>query len=68
MDRRTFVTMVVAGATIPLLQHAADAQPRPKARNVVRVHGLFADGSCWSDVIARLQSRRVCGSQPFRTR
>ena len=27
-----------------------------KARNVVLVHGLFADGSCWSEVIARLQA------------
>jgi pimeloyl-ACP methyl ester carboxylesterase len=27
-----------------------------KARNVVLVHGLFADGSCWVEVIARLQS------------
>jgi pimeloyl-ACP methyl ester carboxylesterase len=27
-----------------------------KAKNVVLVHGLFADGSCWTDVIARLQS------------
>jgi pimeloyl-ACP methyl ester carboxylesterase len=26
------------------------------ARNVVLVHGLFADGSSWSEVIARLQS------------
>jgi pimeloyl-ACP methyl ester carboxylesterase len=25
-------------------------------RNVVLVHGLFADGSCWSEVIARLQA------------
>jgi pimeloyl-ACP methyl ester carboxylesterase len=33
---------------------AANATP-PKARNVVLVHGLFADGSCWSEVIARLQ-------------
>ncbi|MDB5564570.1 MAG: alpha/beta hydrolase, partial [Tardiphaga sp.] len=24
--------------------------------NVVLVHGLFADGSCWSEVIARLQA------------
>ena len=30
------------------------AAPVPKARNVVLVHGLFADGSCWSKVIARL--------------
>jgi hypothetical protein len=26
------------------------------ARNVVLVHGLFADGSCWTKVIARLQA------------
>ena len=34
---------------------AANAAP-VKARNVVLVHGLFADGSCWSEVIARLQA------------
>jgi len=28
-----------------------------RARNVVLVHGLFADGSSWSDVIARLQPK-----------
>ena len=32
------------------------AETGPAARNVVLVHGLFADGSCWSDVIARLQA------------
>ena len=26
-----------------------------KARNIVLLHGLFADGSCWSEVIPRLQ-------------
>src|SRR2546426_7961673 len=57
MDRRTFVSMVAAGAASPLIQGtAAVAQPAPKARNVVLVHGLFADGSCWSEVIARLQA------------
>jgi pimeloyl-ACP methyl ester carboxylesterase len=30
--------------------------PSTKARNVVLAHGLFADGSCWTDVIARLQA------------
>jgi pimeloyl-ACP methyl ester carboxylesterase len=49
--------MAVAGAAAPLLQRAVAAQPMPKARNVVLVHGLFADGSCWSEVIARLQSK-----------
>jgi pimeloyl-ACP methyl ester carboxylesterase len=57
MDRRTFVSMVAAGAASTLFQgNAAAAQPAPKARNVVLVHGLFADGSCWSEVIARLQT------------
>ena len=57
MDRRTFVSMVTAGAASTLLRgNAAAAQPAPKARNVVLVHGLFADGSCWSEVIARLQA------------
>jgi pimeloyl-ACP methyl ester carboxylesterase len=57
MDRRTFVCVVVAGAASTLFQgDAAAAQPAPKARNVVLVHGLFADGSSWSEVIARLQA------------
>ncbi len=29
---------------------------RAPARNVVLVHGAWADGSCWSDVIIRLQA------------
>lgn len=37
---------------MPRLARAATAD---QARNVVLVHGLFADGSCWSEVIARLQ-------------
>jgi nicotinamidase-related amidase len=31
-----------------LLSRAAFAQTAPKAKNVVLVHGLFADGSSWS--------------------
>ena len=54
INRRAFVGMVAAGAASTLLQGAAVAAPAPKARNVVLVHGLFADGSCWSEVIARL--------------
>jgi pimeloyl-ACP methyl ester carboxylesterase len=57
MTRRTFVNMVAAGAASTLIQGtAAVAQSAPKARNVVLVHGLFADGSSWSEVIARLQA------------
>lgn len=33
------------------------AQTNPLARNIVLVHGLFADGSCWTEVIARLQAQ-----------
>ena len=57
INRRTFVSMVAAGAASTLIQgNAAAAQSAPKARNVVLVHGLFADGSSWSEVIARLQA------------
>jgi len=60
MDRRTFVgILAAAGAPGPILQRAAGAQPAPRIRNVVLVHGLFADGSCWSDVIARLQAAGI---------
>jgi pimeloyl-ACP methyl ester carboxylesterase len=57
MDRRAFMSMMAAGAASPLFQRAAAAEPAPKARNIVLVHGLFADGSCWSEVIARLQPK-----------
>ena len=58
MNRRTFSTALLAGAATSLISTrgiAANASP-PNARNVVLVHGLFADGSCWSEVIARLQA------------
>src|SRR5262249_43393109 len=35
------------------------ARDLPKARNVVLVHGLFADGSCWTEVIGRLQRQGI---------
>lgn len=56
MDRRTFSTAMLAGATSILMSAHALAAPTTKARNVVLAHGLFADGSCWLDVIARLQA------------
>jgi pimeloyl-ACP methyl ester carboxylesterase len=58
MNRRTFSTALLAGAAASLVSTrgmAANAAP-PKARNVVLVHGLFADGSSWSEVIPRLQA------------
>jgi pimeloyl-ACP methyl ester carboxylesterase len=56
MDRRTFVSLTVATAASSLLSPATFAQSAPRANNVVLVHGLFADGSSWSEVIPRLQA------------
>ena len=59
MDRRSFLSMLAGAAANPALHGTASAEPAPNARNIVLVHGLFADGSCWSDVIARLQAKGV---------
>jgi len=70
MDRRTFVGATVAAATGAFLLSAAQVQAIPKANNVVLIHGLFADGSCWSDVIALLQARGLRATavqNPLRT-
>src|SRR5260370_30252285 len=58
MNRRTFSTALLTGAAASLISTrgmAANATPE-QARNVVLVHGLFADGSSWSEVIPRLQA------------
>lgn len=61
MSRRTFSATMIAGAAATLISTkgmAAPAIAKPrKAKNIVFVHGLFADGSCWSDVISRLQPK-----------
>jgi pimeloyl-ACP methyl ester carboxylesterase len=58
IDRRRFSTTLMAGAAVSMLAGRARAQIAAplKAKNIVLVHGLFADGSCWSDVIPRLQA------------
>lgn len=58
MNRRSFSAALIAGAAASLVSsRGMAATPAPaKARNVVLVHGLFADGSCWSEVIPRLQA------------
>jgi pimeloyl-ACP methyl ester carboxylesterase len=58
MSRRAFSTALATGVAASLISPrgmAARAAP-PPARNVVLAHGLFADGSCWTEVIARLQA------------
>jgi pimeloyl-ACP methyl ester carboxylesterase len=58
INRRTLSTFLVAGAAASLVSTHGMAVPpvSTRARNVVLVHGLFADGSCWTEVIARLQA------------
>jgi pimeloyl-ACP methyl ester carboxylesterase len=58
ISRRTFSAALVASAATSLASShgVAASSTATKARNVVLVHGLFADGSCWSEVIARLQA------------
>src|SRR5690349_17839554 len=57
MNRREFaVAATVTAASLISARGTRAATTPVNARNVVLVHGLFADGSCWSEVIARLQS------------
>ena len=56
MNRRAFSAAAVAAAAVSLVSTRSMTAAPTKARNVVLVHGLFADGSCWSEVIARLQA------------
>src|SRR6202035_3752996 len=57
MNRRAFAASLAAGAAASVIsRRGLAAGPAPaKARNIVLVHGLFADGSCWLEVIPRLQ-------------
>ena len=58
IDRRQFSTLIAASSLAALLGPTARAQAAapPMAKNVVLVHGLFADGSCWTEVIPHLQA------------
>ena len=57
IDRRTLLRGAATSAALTLVNRVANAQPLPKTRNVVFVHGLFAEGSCWSKVIAASNRR-----------
>jgi pimeloyl-ACP methyl ester carboxylesterase len=56
MTRRKLNCTLAAAAAVALLPGKVSSQVLPRARNVVLVHGLFADGSCWSEVIPKLQA------------
>jgi pimeloyl-ACP methyl ester carboxylesterase len=55
ISRRHFTAAIAATATATMMPRLLRAQTGAAARNIVLVHGLFADGSCWSEVIGRLQ-------------
>lgn len=57
MNRRTFTAALAGVASLISTRSMAATPIPPKACNIVLVHGLFADGSCWSEVIGRLQAR-----------
>jgi pimeloyl-ACP methyl ester carboxylesterase len=58
VDRRRFTALAAMGAASLALPRTARATAtRLPARNVVLVHGLFADGSSWSEVIPYLQAQ-----------
>src|ERR1700690_837361 len=62
IGRRTFNVMAASGAGSGMTsqfgraEDVTKAQNVTKAKNVVLVHGLYADGSSWPDVIAHLQT------------
>jgi pimeloyl-ACP methyl ester carboxylesterase len=57
MDRRGFLGAIGVTGALALAgrMQLADARVVPRARNVVLVHGLYADGSSWANVIGLLQ-------------
>lgn len=58
MKLRTLAALAVGILTTTLGGFEAHAQPATpvEARNVVLIHGAWADGSSWAEVIPRLQA------------
>lgn len=56
MNRRETLKSLAAIAALGVAPASASAAPALKSRNIVLVHGLYADGSCWSEVIPLLQA------------
>jgi pimeloyl-ACP methyl ester carboxylesterase len=54
-DRRVALGAAL-GAAVLTAASRSRAFARTPARNIVLVHGAWADGSCWTDVIVRLQA------------
>ena len=56
ITRRALASAIAVIAAAALPSRPARAAEVVRAQNVVLVHGLFADGSCWLEVIQRLQA------------
>jgi pimeloyl-ACP methyl ester carboxylesterase len=56
MNRREFSLGVAAGGAATMTAVVPVKSAASPVKNVVMVHGLYADGSCWSDVIVQLQA------------
>ena len=54
-NRKSFTGLLSAIAAMSVMSGIVQAQDVPVAKNVVLVHGLYADGSSWIDVIPYLQ-------------
>src|SRR6266478_1270887 len=55
LNRRSFTGLLSAFAVALVIPGIIQARDTPVAKNVVLVHGLYADGSSWIDVIPYLQ-------------
>lgn len=51
------VALIAAGTTFSLPQDAKSQTESRGIKNVVLVHGAFADGSSWSKVVVQLQAK-----------
>ena len=56
MRKLTVIALGMVSAMLFMAQALAQPARPAQARNVVLVHGAWADGSSWSEVIARLQA------------
>jgi pimeloyl-ACP methyl ester carboxylesterase len=55
LNRRSLTGLLSAIAIASVMPGMVQAQAAPVAKNIVLVHGLYADGSSWVDVIPYLQ-------------
>ena len=55
LNRRSFAGLLTAIAAASVIPGIVQAQNTVVAKNVVLVHGLYADGSSWLEVIPYLQ-------------